>query len=72
MTNTNDEKIIVQVNDEVIELLGAEKEAFIVKRQQKIAEYEAQEKAKLDAKTAAEGKLAALGLTTNDLRALGL
>lgn len=72
MTNTNDEKIIVQVNDKVVELSGVEKEEFIVKRQQKIAEYEAQEKAKLDAKTTAEGKLAALGLTTDDLRALGL
>jgi hypothetical protein len=29
-------------------------------------------KAKAQAKTAAEGKLAALGLTTDDLRALGL
>jgi hypothetical protein len=31
-----------------------------------------QEEAKATAKATAEGKLAALGLTTNDLRALGL
>jgi hypothetical protein len=35
-----------------------------------ISDAEAQ--AKVDAKAAAEGKLAALGLTTDDLRALGL
>ena len=33
---------------------------------------QAQADAKAQAKTAAEGKLAALGLTTDDLRALGL
>jgi len=39
------------------------------------AEYQAKladDKAKAAAKTTAEGKLAALGLTTDDLRALGL
>ena len=72
MPNTDDKKIFVQVNNEVIELLGAEKDAFIADQQQKNAEYEAQEKAKLDAKATAENKLAKLGLTTNDLRALGL
>jgi hypothetical protein len=33
---------------------------------------QAEEEAKAQAKAAAEGKLAALGLTTDDLRALGL
>ena len=33
---------------------------------------QAEAEAKAQAKTAAEGKLAALGLTTDDLRALGL
>jgi hypothetical protein len=37
-----------------------------------IAVKQAEAEAKAQAKTAAEGKLAALGLTTNDLRALGL
>jgi hypothetical protein len=40
------------------------------------AQYDAwkaeQDAAKVSAKTTAEGKLAALGLTTDDLRALGL
>jgi hypothetical protein len=36
------------------------------------AAYEAKLEAKAQAKTTAEGKLAALGLTTDDLRALGL
>jgi hypothetical protein len=36
------------------------------------AEIEAETQAKIDAKATAEGKLAALGLTTDDLRALGL
>jgi hypothetical protein len=36
------------------------------------AEIAAETQAKIDAKKTAEGKLAALGLTTDDLRALGL
>jgi hypothetical protein len=36
------------------------------------AEIEAETQAKIDAKATAEGKLAALGLTTDDFRALGL
>ena len=36
------------------------------------ANRRAEEEAKAQAKAAAEGKLAALGLTTDDLRALGL
>jgi hypothetical protein len=72
MTKTNNEKIYSQVNDEVIELLGAEKEAFIAKRKQEQDDYEAQITAKAQAKSTAQAKLAALGLTTDDLRALGL
>jgi hypothetical protein len=72
MTNTNNEKIYTQVNDEVIELLGAEKAAFIAQRKQTQDDYEAQITAKLAAKAAAQAKLAALGLTSDDLRALGL
>jgi hypothetical protein len=37
-----------------------------------VANEEAKEQAKKDAKAAAEAKLAALGLTTDDLKALGL
>lgn len=37
-----------------------------------VAQIEAKEKAKQDARTLAEAKLAALGLTADDLKALGL
>ena len=40
--------------------------------QKKLEAYQAEAEAKAQAKTVAEGKLAALGLTTDDLRALGL
>lgn len=46
----------------------AEYEAFQASAEQAIADA----KAKEDAKIAAEAKLAALGLTSDDLRALGL
>ena len=46
----------------------AEREAFVAK----LAAQQAEAEAKAQAKAAAEGKLAALGLTTDDLRALGL
>ena len=72
MTKTNEGKIIVQVNDELVELIGAEKEAFIAERKQTQDDHEAQITAKAAAKAAAQAKLAALGLTTDDLRALGL
>ena len=39
---------------------------------EKDLERQAEDEAKAAAKAAAEGKLAALGLTTDDLRALGL
>jgi len=45
-----------------------EREAFIVKQ----AELAAESEARAQAKAVAENKLAALGLTTDDLRALGL
>ena len=41
-------------------------------REAKIAVEQAEAEARAQAKATAEGKLAALGLTTNDLRALGL
>ena len=40
--------------------------------EKEIAAAQAKAEAKAQAKATAEGKLAALGLTTNDLRALGL
>ena len=46
----------------------SEREAF----EAKVAVKQAEAEAKAQAKATAEGKLAALGLTTDDLRALGL
>lgn len=48
------------------------RDAEIAQAQAELAAKKAEADAKADAKAAAEGKLAALGLTTDDLRALGL
>ena len=68
-------KIVIGVDDQVIELTGKDKEEFLADRKATAdaqARLQAIELAKATAKTVAEGKLAALGLTTDDLRALGL
>lgn len=69
------EKIYVGVDNERIEATGeilaqilSDKEFYIQEKLQKEAETEA----KAAAKTAAQAKLAALGLTIEDLQALGL
>ena len=72
-TKTN--QVFIQVGDEVIELKGVELEALLQTQkemQDEIALEKAKAEAKAQAKAVAEGKLAALGLTTDDLRALGL
>jgi len=72
MTNA---KIMVQIDGEVIELKGEEKETFLIDKQKSLddlARIEAEKNAKLAAKAAAQAKLAALGLTVEDLTALGL
>ena len=61
----------IQIDDEVREATAkeiAEIELKAANAQAELAEAEA----KAQAKATAEGKLAALGLTTDDLRALGL
>jgi hypothetical protein len=64
-----------QVNDEIIELDQDEYDetidAWSNSKFQKLT-FAAEAEAKAQAKATAEGKLAALGLTTDDLRALGL
>ncbi len=59
--------------DEVIdrEMNNAEFAQYQARQLEKEAE-QAEAEAKAQAKATAEGKLAALGLTTDDLRALGL
>jgi hypothetical protein len=72
---TQSNEVKVQVGDEVRVLEGDELIAFNNMRAELQAEGEARKaeaEVKAQAKAAAEGKLAALGLTTDDLRALGL
>ena len=63
---TTGEETIIEREETANEIVFREKTQADLEAQ--IAEAEA----KAQAKAAAEGKLAALGLTTNDLRALGL
>ena len=69
MTN---ETINIQIGDEVIELTGADKEAYIAQRKADMVEVrlvEARNKAILDARAKAITKLAeAAGLTEDELK----
>jgi hypothetical protein len=74
MTTTN-EKILIGIDNEIVELLGKEKEQFIALRQADndlIAEQKLELEAKIKANKVAADKLLALGLTQDDLKALGL
>ena len=68
------EKIIIQIGDEVQELKGAEKEAFLADREasaQALALLEAEYKAKQDARESAIKKLADIaGLTKEELASI--
>jgi hypothetical protein len=69
---TTFETVKIQIDDQVIELTGKEKDAFLldleaIEQSRQLVETEKQAK-----KEAAQAKLAALGLTTDDLKALGL
>jgi len=69
------EKIFVAIDNEKVELTGAEKEAFLAQRAIDLADAaakQAEAEAKATAKASAQAKLAALGLTVEDLQALGL
>jgi crotonobetainyl-CoA:carnitine CoA-transferase CaiB-like acyl-CoA transferase len=63
-----DEVIVREMNDEEY----AEWQARVAENEALIATLAAKEAAEEAAKEAAEAKLAALGLTTDDLKALGL
>ena len=74
MATTN--KILIQVEDEIIELKGAEKEAFL-EQQEKDRNanllLEAEQAAKQEARTSALTKLATIaGLNEEEMTALGL
>lgn len=59
------------VNDEQIEITGAEYESLVSQWADAELAKEADEAAKATAKATAEAKLAKLGLTTDDMKALG-
>ncbi len=68
------EKILIQDNDQIIELKGAEKEAFLADREASKQErilLEAEYKAKQDSRESAIKKLAEIaGLTKDELNAI--
>ena len=69
------EKLYIQINDEVTELKGEALQELLDLRNelaQQEAEREAKRVADKEAKEAAQAKLEALGLTADDLKALGL
>ena len=69
------EKIFVAIDDQRIELKGEELEVFLNDKKLREAEAktrQAEAQARTEAKAAAQAKLAALGLTVEDLQALGL
>ena len=74
MATTN--KIFIQIDDERIELTGADKEAFLADREtsaQATALLETEYAAKQAARTSALTKLATIaGLTEDEMAALGL
>jgi hypothetical protein len=74
MVKSKEEQIFVGINDEVIELTGADKEAFLEQRAKDQAEaalLEAEYKAKQDARESAIKKLAEIaGLTKEELASI--
>jgi hypothetical protein len=60
------------INDETIEMSSDEYETTIAAWAQNLLDQEAKEAQDLAAKEAAQAKLTALGLTADDLKALGL
>ena len=73
MDTTN--KVIIGIDKEVVELQNEEKEAFLLDQQMRILEVESRKAAlvaKAEANKIAANKLLALGLTQDDIKALGL
>jgi hypothetical protein len=74
MAKSKEEQIFIGIGDEVIELIGADKEAFLAQREADNAEQlllEAEYKAKQDARDSAIKKLGEIaGLTKEELDAI--
>ena len=73
-TTSKSEKILIGIGDEVIELTGADREAFVAQREADNAErllLETEYKAKQDARESAIKKLADIaGLTKEELASI--
>jgi hypothetical protein len=73
-TINKSEKIIIGIDNETIELIGADKEAFLADREERNVQsklVEAEYKAKLDSRESAIKKLAEIaGLTKDELNAI--
>jgi hypothetical protein len=74
MAKTKEEQILIGDNDQVIELTGAEKEAFLIDKEERIVQFELREaeyKAKQEARESAIKKLAEIaGLTKDELASI--
>ena len=74
MAKSKEEQIFVGIDDQVIELTGADKEAFIAQREADNVQFqlvEAEYKAKQDSRESAIKKLAEIaGLTKDELNAI--
>jgi hypothetical protein len=69
----NEEQIFIGVDNQVVELTGANKEAFLADRAQiqtEIAERQTKLNASIAAKESAINKLSTLGLTEEEIKAL--
>jgi hypothetical protein len=71
-TATKDEQIFIGDGDLRVELIGKARDEFISDRENRLAELAEHEAKVLEKRIAAEEKLSKLGLTIDDLRALGL
>jgi hypothetical protein len=76
MTKSKEEQIFIGIDDQVIELTGEAKEAFLTDREETNARFltlEAEQAAKQEARTSALTKLATIaGLNEEEMTALGL
>ena len=73
MTKSKDEQIFIGIDDQRIELTGKAKLDFIAQRELDHAEFKTQQaeaEAKVAARASALAKLAALGLTEQEIAAL--
>jgi hypothetical protein len=74
MTKSKEEQIFIGIDDQIVELTGADKDAFIAQREldnQASALLEAEYKAKQDSRESAIKKLAEIaGLTKDEIEGL--